>query len=108
MSSLGLGRAGREPSSRVSRAAELELNEAADFYDLRDPGLGSAFLDEVERSLREIVQHPEAAAEVRGAVRKRITASFPYSIFYSSHGDQVRIRAIAHQKRRPFYWRGRK
>lgn len=96
------------PRVEFHEAAELELNEAADFYDLRDAGLGSAFLDEVERSLDQIVQHAEAAAPVRGAVRKRITARFPYSIFYSIHGDQIRILAIAHQKRRPFYWRGRK
>jgi hypothetical protein len=29
--------------------AEQELNEAAQYYDLEEPGLGSAFLDEVER-----------------------------------------------------------
>ena len=96
------------PRVEFHEAAELELNEAADFYDLRDPGLGGAFLDEVERGLDQIVKHPEAAAQAQGAVRKRILARFPYSIFYSIHEDQVRILAIAHQKRRPFYWRGRR
>ena len=28
------------------RLAEYELNEAAQYYDLEDPGLGAAFLDE--------------------------------------------------------------
>jgi plasmid stabilization system protein ParE len=96
------------PRVEFHEAAELELNEAADFYDLRDPGLGGAFLDEVERSFDQIARHPEAAARVRSAVRKRILARFPYSIFYSIHRDQLRILAIAHQKRRPFYWRGRR
>lgn len=96
------------PRVEFHEAAELELNEAADFYDLKDPGLGGAFIDEVERRLGQIVRHPDVAARVRGAARKRITARFPYSIFYSVHGDQIRILAIAHQKRRPFYWRGRR
>jgi plasmid stabilization system protein ParE len=89
-------------------SAELELNEAADFYDLRSPGLGSDFLDEIDRGLGHITQHPEAAAPALGSVRKRIMARFPYSILYSVGEDRIRILAIAHQKRRPFYWRGRK
>jgi plasmid stabilization system protein ParE len=96
------------PRVEFHEAAELELNEAADFYDLRDPGLGGAFLDEVERSLDQIVRHPVAAPRAQGVVRKRILGRFPYSILYSIHEDQIRILAIAHQKRRPFYWRGRK
>ena len=35
-------------------AAALELNEAADFYDLECPGLGAAFLDEVQTALTTI------------------------------------------------------
>ena len=50
------------PQLEFHESAELELNEAADFYDLRSPGLGSDFLDEVERGLGHIAEHPEAAA----------------------------------------------
>lgn len=96
------------PRLDIHESAELELNEAADFYDLRSPGLGSAFLDEVERSLGHIAKHPEAAGPTLGVVRKRVLARFPYSILYSVSDDRIRILAIAHQKRRPFYWRGRR
>ena len=34
------------------RLAEHELNEAAQYYDLEEPGLGSSFLEEVDRCLR--------------------------------------------------------
>ncbi len=34
--------------------AELELNEAADFYDLENPGLGSTLIDEFERAVATI------------------------------------------------------
>jgi plasmid stabilization system protein ParE len=33
---------------------------------------------------------------------------FPYSVFYRLREDHVRILAVAHQKRRPFYWRKRR
>jgi plasmid stabilization system protein ParE len=41
-------------------AARRELYEAADFYDVENPGLGSDFLDEVERALRQAIEHPAA------------------------------------------------
>ena len=33
----------------IHETAEAEINEAADFYDLEDPGLGNVFLTDVER-----------------------------------------------------------
>jgi hypothetical protein len=41
------------------RLAEYELNEAAQYYDLDDPGLGAAFLDEVDRCLQSIQAAPK-------------------------------------------------
>ena len=35
-----------------NRLAEYELNEAAQYYELEEPGLGSAFLEEVDGDLR--------------------------------------------------------
>lgn len=46
---------------RFDSAAELELNEAADYYDLESPGLGSVFLDEVDRALAQVTEFPDAA-----------------------------------------------
>ena len=42
------------------RLAERELNEAAQYYDTEEPGLGSSFLQEVDRCLQSIQAHPEA------------------------------------------------
>lgn len=38
----------------VHRLANRELNEAAQYYDLEKPGLGSSFLREVDRCVRAI------------------------------------------------------
>ena len=42
------------------RLAEHELNEAAQYYECEEAGLGAAFLQEVDRSLQSIQAHPEA------------------------------------------------
>ncbi len=97
-------------SSKVSfhEAAEGELNEAADFYDLVSPELGRLFIDEVQRTVGKIAEFPESAPLIRGHIRKKTIAKFPYLVIYSIHSDEIRILAIAHQRRRPFYWRGRR
>lgn len=96
--------------SRISfhEFAELELKEAAQYYDSEVPGLGSAFLDEVEYSLDQIVSHPNAAPLLLGVIRRKLLRRFPYSILYSFEGDAIRILAVANQKRRPWYWRSRR
>jgi len=96
------------PTISIHEIAETEINEAADFYDLESPGLGNVFIDEIQRAIQSIVEFPAAAPLVRGRVRKRIVTTFPYSLVYAAREDEVRILAVAHHKRRPFYWRGRR
>lgn len=95
-------------SPRFDAAAERELNEAIDFYDLESAGLGGVFLDEVERALAQVEAFPEAADPVREGIRKHLLHKFPYALFYSLRPDQIRILAVAHARRRPFYWEDRR
>jgi hypothetical protein len=87
--------------------AEIEVNEAADFYDLENSGLGNVFLDEVERAIGAISQYPEVGVLIRAGVRKMSLLKFPYSLIYAIKSNEFRLLAVAHQKRRPFYWRSR-
>jgi plasmid stabilization system protein ParE len=95
-------------SLRFDAAAERELNEAVDFYDLESPGLGDVFLAEFERALTQVEAFPEAAEPLRDRVRRHLLHTFPYALLYSLRADEVRILAVAHQRRRPFYWEDRR
>ena len=85
-----------------------ELEEAAVFYESRVAGLGKSFLDEVERTVSLIGRYPEAGAGIGRNLRRVRLDRFPYSVVYRRVGDTVVIIALAHQRRRPGYWRGRK
>jgi plasmid stabilization system protein ParE len=87
--------------------ADAEVTEAAQFYEARSPGLGSALLEEVQRSLAQIVTTPEAYQQIGRRVRRKPLWWFPYNLIYAIYPDRIRIVAFAHQKRRPFYWRKR-
>ena len=102
MSQSGMGR-----RVRFHPAAQLEIDEAADFYDLEGPGLGSVFLDAVERSLKQVSEFPHASPITIKHVRKKLVSGFPYAAMYSEIGGAILVLALAHHSRRPFYWRGR-
>jgi plasmid stabilization system protein ParE len=87
---------------------EGELNEAAAYYALARPGLGEAFLAEVQHAVDALAAAPLAGSAVDLDVRWWIVRRFPYSVLYRIRPDHIRILAIAHHKRRPFYWRGRR
>jgi toxin ParE1/3/4 len=84
--------------------AEAEINEATAFLDLASPGLGKVFLDDLGHAIEVIGSHPEVAPLLRGRVRRKVLRKFPYSISYSIVGDVIRVLAVSHQRRRPFYW----
>ena len=90
-------------------AAELEMNEAAEYYESRVTGLGLTFISEVERCTNLIKENPESSTPILKNIRRKLLMHFPFSIMYSIVDDNsIRILAVANHKRRPFYWRRRK
>ncbi len=87
--------------------AVKELSDAALFYEGKARGLGDDFVNEVQRLLEVLQTHPELGRSAPGAVRTVSTRRFPYTIIYRASGDRLFLLAIAHQRRRPRYWRSR-
>ena len=76
---------------RLAPDAVSELGEAAAWYESREPGLASRFIEEVEQVLPTI-----------GARRRSFARLF--ALVFTELDAEVRILAIAHAKRRPGYW----
>jgi toxin ParE1/3/4 len=87
--------------------AERELNDAAQYYELEQTGLGAAFIAEVSRCTAAIVEHPDAGPIVLGTIRRRLCQRFPYGLLYAVAGGELRILAVMNLRRRPGYWVGR-
>jgi len=87
--------------------AERELNDAARYYELEQPGLGATFITEVHRCTDAIAEYPLAGSAVLGAIRRRLCQRFPYGLLYTVAGNELRILAVMNLKRRPGYWVGR-
>lgn len=90
-----------------NQQARSELREAANYYGLESSTLRIAFLEAIDAALAQLLAHPESAPIVRGAIRRKLLRRFPYGLLYTLRPDEIRILAVMHQSRRPFYWWGR-
>ncbi len=100
-------------NARLLPEAWQELDEAADYYDLQQYGVGKDFLDDVYRWVAVIVAQPRSFAREwptsrSREVRRCIMMRFSYSIVYEVLPNEIVILAIAHSSRRPYYWRKRR
>jgi plasmid stabilization system protein ParE len=92
---------------RYLPSAREELNDAAAYYEASVPGLGDAFLDDVERAIATVRESPRIGVPTQRIFRKMILHRFPFSIVYVERDEEIVIVAVAHQRRRPGYWRRR-
>ncbi len=65
--------------------AQIELDDAIEYYNYEAPGLGDAFLTEVLNALDRIGEFPEAWHPCSKRARRCQTRRFPYGI-----SDQLR------------------
>ena len=87
--------------------AELELIEAAVHYELQVSGLGERLEAEVRRATDLLLEHPEIGQPVDPDLRRLVLHRFPFTLFYSTTTDVLRVEVVAHQSRLPGYWRSR-
>ncbi|MCX7140839.1 MAG: type II toxin-antitoxin system RelE/ParE family toxin [Proteobacteria bacterium] len=91
----------------VSPDADRELSASSIFYAREaNAEVGLAFILEYERALALLCSNPNLGALWRNR-RRFALRKFPYSIIYYLRGDELRVVALAHHRRRPGYWGGR-
>ena len=89
-------------------AARRELEESIDYYNAERRGLGREFREEVQHVLALLTRFPRLGQPVRGSLWRMMLSGFPYLIYYRHlESDDLRILAVAHNRRRPEYWVGR-
>ncbi len=82
----------------------MEFNEAKEFYEIEQTGLGAKFENEIKNGLLRIQQFPQAWPPERKETRRYLTRKFPYKIIYSIQENEIVVLAFAHLHRKPNYW----
>lgn len=91
----------------VSLGAQVELAEAMQWWSEHSVERGSAFHLAYRQLERRIGEHPEWFPEVEPGIRRALMTGFRYSAFFVVKHKEATIVAVAHQHRRPGYWRER-
>ena len=94
---------------RILEQAAVEAIEAAAWYESERPGLGREFdhavnaaIDLLEDEIVPLTNLPSAAGAKRLLLKR-----FPYDIVVRELPGEIVVVAVAHQSRRPGYWRNR-
>jgi plasmid stabilization system protein ParE len=88
-------------------AVRDEIDDAHEWYEQRQSGLGQDFLDEVERVLAEITANPARYAFADADIREGPLHRFPYAVYYRVLPNRIRILAVYHLSRNPTRWQSR-
>jgi plasmid stabilization system protein ParE len=91
-----------------SAAASEELAAAFEYLEQQQAGLGFRFTADVDAALVRIRSQPLAWHPLGKYFRRCHLQHFRYGLIYRIRGEQAEILAVAHDSRRPGYWRNRK
>jgi len=94
-------------TARFLEIAEIELDQAVNWYESQAPGLGNAFLIEALSAADRATRFPEAWNPLEVGVRRCRLSRFPYALIYTVEEGEILVLAVAHLHRRPDYWRDR-
>ncbi len=89
-------------------AVERDLDEAADWYEERRPGLREAFLEIVEETLDSIEDNPHLYPVLHLDIRRATLERFPYGVYYALIEGDIHVIAVVHDARHPSVWRRRR
>ncbi len=97
---------------RFEDEADAEYRTAGCWYEERRTGLGVEFFDAVDATVSQILDLPRAGERVPRLsaelpARRLGVKRFPYHVIYIETPAELRILAVAHDRRRPGYWRSR-
>ncbi len=85
----------------VEPAAEEDIFYGYRWYEERRVGLGVKFLEVPGPLFDHILENPLSYVEAIPGVRRSVTRTFPYLVFYAFERDTIHILAVIHAAQNP-------
>ena len=83
---------------------EADLVGAANWYDARNPQLGSEFICEVCQTVDALLRSPDQGSRCEFGVRYRPLKRFPFVVLYDLHGEEILMLGVMHTARDAQKW----
>jgi plasmid stabilization system protein ParE len=87
----------------VEPAAENDIFIGYRWYEERRVGLGVKFLEALDVLFDHILENPLLYVELIPGVRRSVTRTFPYLVFYALDRNTIHILAVIHAAQDPYY-----
>jgi hypothetical protein len=87
--------------------ANAELDEAVQYYENCQTGLGLEFAGEIYAAIQRIIEYPDAWSVLSENSRRCLVNRFPYGVIFQIKSNTLRIVAVANLHRKPGYWMNR-
>ncbi|KYG82340.1 type II toxin-antitoxin system RelE/ParE family toxin [Roseivirga echinicomitans] len=84
-----------------------DIQRAVDYYDLINPKLSEAFLDEIEDCFANIQDLPEDYQERLGKIRIAFLRRFSFGVSYKLYDTRIIFIAVFHTSQDPDNWKGK-
>jgi plasmid stabilization system protein ParE len=87
--------------------AEVDITDAAIWYEKEQSGLGHEFLAEVEAAIASAAENPfrYPCLRRRPEVRRVLTRRFPYRVFFIRRPSEIIVLRILHAARHEREWK---
>jgi plasmid stabilization system protein ParE len=87
--------------------ADLDIAEALEWYESRQPGLGVTFLEQLKATYDRIAASPLGYQKLRGEIRRAVIRRFPYAVYFIVEDSLIVVTAMLHLRRDPSVWQKR-
>jgi plasmid stabilization system protein ParE len=86
---------------RFDERAIEEAQEAYEYYENQQVGLGDRFKNEIDKCISYIRKNPNQFKKVKKEIREALLHKFPYLIVYKVIDEKIIVAAIFHTSRDP-------
>ncbi len=87
--------------------ADQEVEEHRAWYRERSESAEAGFLRELDHALEQVIEAPHQWPRFHTGTRRYIFPKYPFSLIYFVENDAINVVAVAHDNRKPGYWRKR-
>lgn len=91
----------------VRPLAESDIDQAAQWYEDQQPGLGFRFLDVLDQVMERIRTAPLQFPSISANVRRALLHTFPYAVYFRVTEEATTVLGVLHLRRDPRAWRAR-
>ena len=87
----------------IQSEAILDIQEAFEWYEAQESGLGFEFIEEIESGYLKICKHPLHYTSINERFRRLRINRFPYLVVYEIEGNVIIVNSIRHISRKSKY-----